>query len=55
MKKAKIMAKFEDQYGKGPLKSDEWIDTLYADVTANKAAAPYHNHGHADEGPAKKK
>jgi hypothetical protein len=55
MKKAKILAKFEDQYGKGYLKSDDWIDTLYADVTANKSAAPYHNHGHADEGPAKKK
>ncbi|MCU1309484.1 MAG: beta-lactamase-like protein [Candidatus Angelobacter sp.] len=49
MKEAKIMAKFEDQYGKGFLKSDEWIDTLYADVTANKSAAAYHNHGHADE------
>ncbi|MCU1305902.1 MAG: beta-lactamase-like protein [Acidobacteriaceae bacterium] len=55
MKEAKIMAKFEDQYGKGFLKSDDWIDTLYADVTANKSAAPYHNHGHADEAPAKKK
>jgi cyclase len=55
MKKAKLMAKFEDQYGKGFLKPDEWIDTLFADVTANKSAAPYHNHGHADEKPAKKK
>jgi glyoxylase-like metal-dependent hydrolase (beta-lactamase superfamily II) len=49
MKKANILAKFEDAYSKGFLKSDEWIDTLYADVTANKSAAPYHNHGHADE------
>jgi cyclase len=55
MKKAKILAKFEDAYGKGYLKSDEWIDTLYADVTANKSAATYHNHGHADEAPSKKK
>jgi cyclase len=54
MKKAKLLAKFEDPYGKGFLKSDEWIDTLYADVTAKKSAAPYHNHGHADEAATKK-
>ena len=49
MKKTHILAQFEDQYGKGFIKSDEWIDTLYADITQKKAAAPYRNHGHADE------
>src|SRR6266436_4846656 len=51
MKKDKLMAKYDEQYGKGFLKADEWIETLYADVTANKVAAPYHNHGHSDEKP----
>ena len=49
MKKAHILAPYEDQYGKGFIKADEWIDTLSAGVTRKKAVAPYHNHGHADE------
>ena len=49
MKKSHILAPYEDQYGKGFIKSDEWVDTLYADIAQKKAAAPYHNHGHADE------
>jgi cyclase len=50
MKANKILAKYEEQYGKGFIKTDDWIDTLYADVTQKKAGAHYHNHGHADEG-----
>ena len=49
MKKAHILAKYDDRYGKGFIKTDMWIDTLYADVTQQKTAVPYKNHGHADE------
>jgi hypothetical protein len=44
-----VLAKYED-LGKGFIKTDAWIDLLYADVTSDKSAAPgYQNHGHADE------
>ena len=49
MKANKILAKYDEQYGKGFIKTDDWIDTLYADVTQKKAGAHYHNHGHAGE------
>ena len=49
MKANKILAKYEEQYGKGFIKTDDWIDTLYADVAQKKAGAHYHNHGHAGE------
>jgi cyclase len=49
MKANKILSKYEEQYGKGAIKTDDWIDTLHADVTQKKAGAHYHNHGHADE------
>ena len=49
MKDAHILAKYEDKYGKGFIKTDIWIDTLYADVTNSKVAMPYQDHGHAGE------
>jgi cyclase len=49
MKQAHVLAKYEDKYGKGFIKTDMWIDTLYADVTQSKTAMPYQDHGHADE------
>lgn len=49
MKANKILAKYEEQYGKGFIKTDDWIDMLYADITEKKAGAHYHNHGHAGE------
>jgi len=49
MKEEHLLAKYE-QLGKGFIRTDAWIDTLYADVTADKSRAPgYENHGHADE------
>ena len=49
MKANKILAKYEEQYGKGFIKTDDWVDTLYADITQKKTGAHYHNHGHAGE------
>lgn len=49
MKANKILGKFEEPYGKGFIKTDDWIDTLYADVTQKKSGVRYQNHGHAHE------
>jgi cyclase len=49
MKAKKILAKFTEQFDKGFIKTDDWIDTLYADVTQKKSGVRYHNHGHAHE------
>ena len=49
MKQAHILAKYDEKYGRGFIKTDIWIETLYADVTQQKIAMPYQNHGHADE------
>ena len=50
MKKGKLLAKWEADYGKGFLKADDWIDALYDDVTkARTGHEHYHNHGHAGE------
>src|SRR5262249_43998071 len=54
MKANKILAKYEDSYGKGYISSDAWIDSLYADLTQKKSGIGYHNHGHADEVPGGK-
>jgi glyoxylase-like metal-dependent hydrolase (beta-lactamase superfamily II) len=54
MKANKLLAKYEEQYGQGFIRVDDWIDTLYADVTQKKSGAHYHNHGHADEAPGGK-
>lgn len=50
MKKEKVLAKWEPDYGKGFIKADDWIDTLYDDVTkARTGHEHYMNHGHAGE------
>ena len=49
MKQDHLLAKYEES-GKGFIKTDVWIDLLYAEVTQKgDAAADYQNHGHADE------
>ena len=50
MKDQKILAKFEDPYSKGFVKTNDWLDILYADVTQQPATAGhYRNHGHLGE------
>jgi glyoxylase-like metal-dependent hydrolase (beta-lactamase superfamily II) len=50
MKKEKLLAKWEADYGKGFIKTDDWVDALYDDVTqARTGHEHYHNHGHAEE------
>jgi len=50
MKKEKLMAKWEADYGKGPIKADDWIDTLYDDVTKVRTGHEHYlDHGHAGE------
>jgi len=49
MKQDKILAKYDD-LGKGFIKPDAWIDTLYAEIVPKPTGLlQYHNHGHADE------
>ena len=48
MKQDHLLSKFED-LGKGFIKTDAWIDVLYADVTRKPGGTNYQNHGHADE------
>jgi glyoxylase-like metal-dependent hydrolase (beta-lactamase superfamily II) len=49
MKKDHILAKYED-LGKGSIKTDAWIDILYADVTHKTSeSAQYIPHGHFGE------
>jgi len=55
MKDQKILAKFEDSNSKGFVKTNDWLDILYADITQQPAAAAhYRNHGHAGEKAAEK-
>ncbi|HEY5915439.1 MAG TPA: MBL fold metallo-hydrolase [Verrucomicrobiae bacterium] len=49
MKQDHLLSKYED-LGKGFIKTDAWIDLLYAEVTKKAGTASvYQNHGHADE------
>ena len=49
MKQEHLLAQYEAM-GKGFIKTEAWIDLLYAEVTRKPdAAAGYQNHGHADE------
>jgi cyclase len=49
MKQDHLLAQYES-LGKGFIKTEAWIDLLYAEVTQKTgAAAGYQNHGHADE------
>ena len=50
MKKQKLLAKWDADYGKGFIKADDWIDVLYDDVSkARTGQERYINHGHAGE------
>jgi glyoxylase-like metal-dependent hydrolase (beta-lactamase superfamily II) len=49
MKSGHLLAKYE-QLGKRFVKTDEWIEVLYADVTNSKTGElKYQNHGHGTE------
>jgi hypothetical protein len=49
MKNDHVLSKYED-LGKGFIKTDAWIDLLYADIQQKSTkAGPYQQHGHADE------
>ncbi|HSE48599.1 MAG TPA: MBL fold metallo-hydrolase [Terriglobales bacterium] len=52
MKQAKLLAQWEDPYGKGFIKANDWIDALYDDVTHSKTGKEtYKPHGHGSERP----
>jgi len=51
MKEKKVLDAYDKQYGQGFIKTNDWIDALYDDVTHSKEGAHYHNHGHANEKP----
>jgi len=54
MKSEHLLSKFED-LGKGFIKTDAWLDLLYADLQHNHAGTlPYLDHGHAGEQPSSK-
>jgi glyoxylase-like metal-dependent hydrolase (beta-lactamase superfamily II) len=49
MKQDRLLAKYED-LGKGFIKPDAWIDTLYAEIVPKPTGLRnYQNHGHAGE------
>ena len=48
IKKDHLLAKYEE-YGKGFIKTDAWIDVLYADLEKKPSAEDYQKHGHANE------
>jgi cyclase len=49
MKQEHLLAKYED-LGKGFIKTEAWIDLLFAQVTQKRTGPiEYQNHGHADE------
>ena len=50
MKQEKLLAKWDADYGRDFIKTDDWIDVLYDDVSkARTGHQRYHNHGHAGE------
>jgi cyclase len=51
IKAAKPLAQWDEKYGRGFIKTDEWIDALYDDITHSEEGAHYINHGHAEEKP----
>jgi hypothetical protein len=49
MKQDRLLAKYEE-LGKGFIKTEAWIDLLFAEATQKGGASTgYQNHGHADE------
>jgi hypothetical protein len=52
MKKADILGKWTQQYGTGFIKTNDWLDALYDDVThAKTGTEAYKPHGHGAERP----
>lgn len=49
IKADKPLAQWNDKYGKGFIKTDDWINALYDDITHSEEGARYINHGHAGE------
>jgi hypothetical protein len=49
MKQAHLLARYEEDYGKGFIKADAWIDLLYAENQHRSSGQAYQDHGHADE------
>lgn len=49
IKKANVLAKWNDSLGKGYLTPEQWVETLYLDITQSKGKAQYTPHGHAGE------
>jgi glyoxylase-like metal-dependent hydrolase (beta-lactamase superfamily II) len=47
MKQEKVLAAWEEKWGKGFLKTGDFIEILYGSLTQKPTG--YHNHGHADE------
>ncbi len=50
MKQEKVLAAWDEKWGKGFLKTDDFTEILYNSLTQKPTG--YHNHGHADERPA---
>jgi cyclase len=50
MKADHVLSKYEE-FGKGFIKTDAWIDLLLVDIQHKDSALPYQAHGHADEQP----
>src|SRR3954469_4106708 len=52
MKQAKVLAAWEKKYSGDFIKTDDWIDALYDDVTHSTTGSEHYKaHGHADEKP----
>jgi len=49
MKQEHLLAKYEDEYGKGFIKADAWIDLLFKENQHQAGGQSYQDHGHADE------
>ncbi|HSA93910.1 MAG TPA: MBL fold metallo-hydrolase [Terriglobales bacterium] len=47
MKQERVLAAWDEKWGKGFLKTDDFTEILYASLTQQPAG--YHNHGHAEE------
>jgi hypothetical protein len=43
------LAKWDEKYGKNYIKPDQWIETLYHDLTHTRSEAKYSPHGHSGE------
>ena len=51
MKKDNVLAKYEE-LGKGFVKTNDFIELIFNELSNNKAGMKYINHGHASEKPS---